>query len=133
MNPLHFLIMYIWDVLNVNAKRMKSSLNSIQRCLIHVVLLQQQKNYQGRENPHTKTVAWSYDMDGHARKCVERYCELANNKWSSKTKFQVLAWMTIKSNKKNLNEWVNYHMCAHRLSQKGCTRHALEDQTFYGK
>ena len=23
-----------------------------------------------------KTVAWSYDMEGHAKKCVERYCEL---------------------------------------------------------
>ena len=22
--------------------------------------------------------SWSYDMDGHAKKCVERYCELAN-------------------------------------------------------
>ena len=22
--------------------------------------------------------AWSYDMEGHAKKCVERYCELAN-------------------------------------------------------
>ena len=22
--------------------------------------------------------SWSYDMDGHANKCVERYCELAN-------------------------------------------------------
>ena len=22
---------------------------------------------------------WSYDMEGHAKKCVERYCELANN------------------------------------------------------
>ena len=21
---------------------------------------------------------WSYDMEGHAKKCVERYCELAN-------------------------------------------------------
>ena len=27
-----------------------------------------------------KTSAWSYDMKGHARKCVERYCELANKK-----------------------------------------------------
>ena len=24
--------------------------------------------------------AWSYDMEGHAQKCVERYCELANKK-----------------------------------------------------
>ena len=34
----------------------------------------------GWEKPHAKTVAWSHDMEGHARKCVERYCELANKK-----------------------------------------------------
>ena len=22
--------------------------------------------------------SWSYDMEGHAKKCVERYCEFAN-------------------------------------------------------
>ena len=22
--------------------------------------------------------SWSFDMEGHAKKCVERYCELAN-------------------------------------------------------
>ena len=22
--------------------------------------------------------SWSYDMEGHAKKCVERYCELTN-------------------------------------------------------
>ena len=32
------------------------------------------------EKPHAKTVAWSHDMEGHARKRVERYCELANKK-----------------------------------------------------
>ena len=34
----------------------------------------------GWENPHVQTVAWSYDMEGHAKKCVERDCELAHNK-----------------------------------------------------
>ena len=34
----------------------------------------------GWEKPHAKTVAWSYDMEGHARQCVERYCELAHKK-----------------------------------------------------
>ena len=29
---------------------------------------------------YTKTAAWSYDMEGHAEKCVERYCESANKK-----------------------------------------------------
>ena len=34
----------------------------------------------GWEKPHAKTVAWCYDMEGHAQKCVERYCELASKK-----------------------------------------------------
>ena len=37
----------------------------------------------GWQKPHAQTVAWSYDMGGHAQKCVERYCELANKKVSS--------------------------------------------------
>ena len=32
------------------------------------------------EKPHAQTVARSNDMEGHAQKCVERYCELANKK-----------------------------------------------------
>ena len=32
----------------------------------------------GRVGFHCKDCAWSYDMVGHAKKCVERYCELAN-------------------------------------------------------
>ena len=27
---------------------------------------------------HVRISSWSYDMAGHAKKCVERYCELAN-------------------------------------------------------
>ena len=34
----------------------------------------------GGDKPRAKTSAWSYDMEGHARKCVEQYCELANEK-----------------------------------------------------
>ena len=32
----------------------------------------------GWEKPHAHTVALTYDMEGHAKKCVEMYCELAN-------------------------------------------------------
>ena len=36
----------------------------------------------GTENlPHSENFrisSWSYDMEGHAKKCVERYCEVAN-------------------------------------------------------
>ena len=37
----------LWGVLNVNANRMKQSLNSIGRCLNHECLLEQLKSYQG--------------------------------------------------------------------------------------
>ena len=40
--------------------------------------------------------SWSYDMAGHAKKCVERYCELGNI-----TNYQLHALMTIISKKKN--------------------------------
>ena len=33
----------------------------------------------GWEKSHANTIAWSYDMEGQAKKCVERCCELANN------------------------------------------------------
>ena len=32
----------------------------------------------GWDKPRAKTSAWSYDMEGHARKCVDGYCELSN-------------------------------------------------------
>ena len=38
------------------------------------------EKFPGREKPHAKMVAWSNDMEGHSRKCGERYCELANKK-----------------------------------------------------
>ena len=31
----------------------------------------------GKPDAETRS-SWSYDMEGHAKKCVERYCELAN-------------------------------------------------------
>ena len=34
----------------------------------------------GWDKLRAKTSAWSFDMEGHARKCVERCCELANKK-----------------------------------------------------
>ena len=45
--------------------------------------------------------SWSYDMEGHAKKCVERYCELANKRRNNSTKYQFLALTTISSKKKN--------------------------------
>ena len=55
-------------------------MNNMRRCYNHVFLLEHQKKLPGWEKPHAQTVARPYDMEGHGRKCVEWYCELANMK-----------------------------------------------------
>ena len=55
-----------WGVLNVNANRTKPSLKTTENVPINIFCW---GNWP---------VAWSYDMEGHAKKCVERYCKLAN-------------------------------------------------------
>ena len=41
-------------------------------------------NFRGRNETlpfpqNLRISSWSYDMEGHARECVQRYCELSNN------------------------------------------------------
>ena len=36
----------------------------------------EQKNFHSLQN--LRISSWSYDMEGHAKQCVERYCELTN-------------------------------------------------------
>ena len=43
MNPHHFLITKIWDVVNVNANRTKTFPRSLQKCFNHESLLKQLK------------------------------------------------------------------------------------------
>ena len=71
--------MYMWVALNENAtsKRMLWLIPKIKDFCWG--------NGKGPEakdpgQPDAETISsWSYDMEGHAKKCVERYCELAKN------------------------------------------------------
>ena len=79
------------------------------------------------EKPHAQTVAWSNDMEGHAQKCVERYCELANKKveqllQSFKPLFK---WSSIQA-QRNSNQLENCQKFGvHILSWNACTWHEL--------
>ena len=66
----------------------------------------------GWQTPHAQTVAWSYDMEGHAQKCVEPYCELANKKVEQ----LFIAWMIINSSRKSSNQLENCQKYARKLS-----------------
>ena len=64
----------------MNANRTQLSLTNTERCLNYEFLLEQLKNSRVKEPSLAKIVAWFYDMEGHAEKCLARYCELANKK-----------------------------------------------------
>ena len=69
----------------------------------------------GWETLHAKIVAWSFDMEGHARKCVERY---------------LLGWPSIQTRR----IWISGRTTTSVLTDclKKCIWHELEDQTSCG-
>ena len=55
-------------------------IDEYKKCSNHEISAGATEKFPGWKKPHAKTVAWSYDMAGPAKKCVERCCELANKK-----------------------------------------------------
>ena len=102
-------------VLNVSEKRMKQLLNNT-RCLNHVFLMEQRKNYRRWQRPHAQTVASSYDMEDMLKIVLNVTVKWQTRKWSNFTKSHVLSWMIIKSSRKNSNLSENIQKFALRLS-----------------
>ena len=68
--------MYTWAALNDNAKKAKILLTITEPCFNREFPRVELKKLPCLEN--ISISSWCYDMEGHAKKCVERYCELAN-------------------------------------------------------
>ena len=68
--------MYTWDALKDNAKISKNIVDNYR------TMFESRISAGGVEKkPFPQNIrisSWSYDMAGHAKKCVERHCELAN-------------------------------------------------------
>ena len=79
-NPHHFLITCTWDALSGNAKPNETSIEQCTKLFESRISAGSNRKLLGWEKHQAQTVAWSYDMEGHAQKCVERFCELANKK-----------------------------------------------------
>ena len=82
------------------------------------------------EKPDASNSSWSCEMEGHAKKCVERFCELANKTTQQLYKVSTHASMTTTSKKKKWNLFENCHMYALKLFWNACTWHVLEDPVF---
>ena len=50
----------------------------LQKCVVIPNLCSSYRKLLYSEKIGAHISSWSYDMEGHAKKCVERYCELAN-------------------------------------------------------
>ena len=74
------------------------------------------ENFSGSENFTQKLLRGPTTWKDMLENALSDTASWQIKKWSRFTKFQVFAWMIINSNKKNLNQWENYHKCAHRLS-----------------
>ena len=96
-----------WDALNVNANRTKVLLMNTKRCSNHESLLEQLKNDLTGRN-HTRKQSLGRNMEGHAKKCVGRHCELAPKRLSNCTTSLLHAWTTISSKRKN---WKRFENC----------------------
>ena len=126
---LHFLMTYIWDALNVRENRTKLLLKSREKCSNLFFLLPQ----PGLEKPHAKTVAWSYDMEGHARKCVS---DTASCKQESGAALQshklLLRWSPFQET----GTWISWRIVkkyAHTVSWSACTWHQVIGLTLSGQ
>ena len=68
--------MYTWAALNDNAKQAKILWTITEPCSNREFSAGRVEKLPFPQNLCISV--WSYDMAGHAKKCVERYCELAN-------------------------------------------------------
>ena len=69
-------IMYTWAALKDNVKKAKILLTITEPCLNHEF---PRGGFEKLPFPQNLRISsWSNDMEGHAKKCVGRYCELAD-------------------------------------------------------
>ena len=77
--------------------------------------------------------SWCYDMEGHAKKCVERYCELANKTTQQLYKVSTPCIDDHHFKEENWKPWENCQNYALKLSSNAYTWHVLDDPIFDGQ
>ena len=86
------------------------------------------------QNLHTLRIfsSWSYDMEGHGKKCVSDIVSCQIRRLNNSTKYLLHALMTILP-RKNLKSVVNCQKYALKLSWNACTWLVLDHLMFYGQ
>ena len=74
--------------------------------------------------------SWYYDMEGHAKKCVERYCELTNKTTQKLYKVSTTCIDDHHFKEEKRNPWEKCQQDAFKLFCNAETWHVLEDLIF---
>ena len=77
--------------------------------------------------------SWSYDMEGHAKICVVRYCELANKTTQQLYKVSTPCFDDHHFKEKELKSVGELSIVCSQNVLKFKTWHVLEDPIFYGQ
>ena len=79
-NQHYFLTTYIWDVLRESVQQVMTLTNCRDMFESRISASATEKlPTRASSKPDAETISsWSYEIEGHAKKCVERNCELAN-------------------------------------------------------
>ena len=77
--------------------------------------------------------SWSYDMEGHVKKCVERYCELANKTTQQLYKVSAPCIDDHHFKEEELKYVGELSKYALKLFCNACVWHVLEDPIFSGQ
>ena len=119
-NQHHFLTMYIWVALKKRVSNQKGYCRKLQKYVRIQDFCWSKENLPTRASGKldAETISsWSHDMESHAKKCVEGYCEVANKT----TKLRHHVWMIINLKKKNWISWrINCPQFANKLFWNVC-------------
>ena len=117
--PTSFLNMYTWDALKDSVKYAKMLLTG--------------RTEKPPFSENLRISSWSYDMEGHARKCVNDIVSWQTRRLNNSTKYILHASMTITSKRKNTNLLENFQKYLLKMSRNACTWYVFDDLIFFGQ
>ena len=134
-NQHHSSTMFIWVALKENARSARILWIITEVCSNQGFLPGLQKNCQ-KQKPRwnlmpKRYLHWSYDMEGHAKKCVEDIANLRIKQLSNFSRSRRHAWKIIKLKKKKMNRLEIFLLFASKLSWNVYIWHVLVDLIFF--
>ena len=131
-NQHHFLIMKIWDALNVNVNRTKTLSINVEKMFESRISVTAIGNHQSERNLTQKLSRGPTTRKDMRTSAWRGIANWQTKRQSNCTQFQRLARMITTSRRRSWKQSENCPMYVLKSSQNACTWLELVDLTFYG-